>query len=177
MNRRNFITLLAAAATTGTGLAWWLRSDPRDREIRRIRTRLHNLATDLSFTEKDPPFARLGYADRITRYFHDRVDLDLAIGQYAASESLPRSRLPEGLVGLRLNNRGLSVEFIDIAVDLPDDALDPAAELPHASAHLTSKIYFTGERDYWVQEFRINLVRHQGTWLVRGVSTVRTMER
>lgn len=177
MNRRSFILGGLATALVAGGAAWWLRPDPREREIRRVRARLLDLAKALSFTEKDPPFARLSYAERVTGFFDESVDLDLTVGPYVASESLHRSRLPEGLAGLRLNTRGLDVEFIDIMVDPSDDALDPAAVRPTASAHLTSRIYFTGDRDYWVQEFRFQLVRVAGAWLVRGVTTVKTMER
>ncbi len=174
MKRRTFILL--AAVGVAAGLALRLRADPRARQVRLIQTRLRELSVALSFTDKDPPFARLSYAERVTRFFDDPVDLDLAIGPYVAAESVHRTRLPEGLAGLRLNNRGLDVQFIDITVDLPDEALDPATAAPRASAHLTSKIFFAGERDYWVQEFRLALVRRQGVWLVRSVATVRTME-
>ena len=177
MNRRTFLLGATTTVFAAAGAAWWLLPDPAERERRRIRTRLLDLAKALSFTEKDSPFLRMGYAERVTRFFDETVDLDLTVGPYVATESLHRSRMPEGLAGLRLGNRGLVVEFIDIAVELSDATLDPAAVRPTASAHLTSRIYFTGDRDYWVQEFRFELVRAAGDWLVRGVATVKTMER
>lgn len=176
MKRRALILALVVLAA-GSTLAWRQLADPHAREVRRIQARVAALANALSFSEKDPPFVRLGYAGKVTQFFDDPISLDVSLGQYVAHETLHRSRLPEGLAGMRLNYRGLEVEFIDIVVDLPPAALAPDNPRPNATVHLTSKIQFVGDRDYWVQEFRLDLQRVEGQWLVRGVTTLKTMER
>ena len=101
--------------------------------------------------------------------FTDTVDLDITLGARSAHETISRSQLRDGANSLRATNRGLSVEFIDIVVDVTPPT-------PSASVHLTSKIYFLGDPDYFVQEFRIALEKPANEWLIRRIATVRTME-
>lgn len=164
------ILLVTAGLALAGAVAWLiLEYDPRAREIRHIQQRLGALATAVSFRENDPPFVRLGYGGRLTDYFAESVEIDIALGSRGMHETINREQLKEGATGLRAANRGLSVEFIDIAVT-------PGPTSTNASAHLTSKIYFIGDPDYFVQEFRIDLRKGSGDWQVRRIATVRTME-
>ncbi len=168
---RRKILLVTAALTLALGLGAWLRfsQDPRTRALREIQARLLEVATITSFKEQDPPFVKLGYAGKLSEYFADTIELDITLGARSAHETISRAQLKDGAASLRATNRGLQVEFIDIVVDVtPPD--------PRASVHLTSKIYFLGDPDYFVQEFRIDLEKPADTWLVRRIATVRTME-
>jgi hypothetical protein len=168
---RRFLTLaLVGAALALAGLlAAGAFGDAQSREIRRVRQRLLKLAEAASFQEKDPPFAKLRYADRVTGYFATETEFDLQMGQRSPQGTFTRSQLHEGAAALRASGKGLSVEFIDIAVQLTPTPTQ-------ATAHLTSKIYFVGDPDYFVQEFRVGLEKSTNSWLVRRLETVRTME-
>lgn len=164
-------TLLGAVTLLllGSGLGLWYFDDPHQRTRRLIRKRLLQLAEATSFKENDPPFARLAYAPRVTDFFGEAVELDITLGPRSAQETISRPNLRDGLTALRHTNRGLNVEFMDIVVNL-------ASPPTHATAHLTSKIYFLGDPDYFVQEFRVDLEKPADDWLIRGVATVKTME-
>lgn len=170
-NRRKILLGSAVLSLTALGLGWgiWWRQDPRTRAIREIQARLKEVAAITSFKEQDPPFVKLGYAGRLSEYFADTIELDITLGTRSAHETITRNQLRDGASSLRATNRGLSVEFIDIVVEV-----DPPS--PLASVHLTSKIYFLGDPDYFVQEFRIDLEKPANSWLVKRLATVRTME-
>ncbi len=157
------------AVLTLSTLALLFTSDPRAREARRVRSRLKALATAVSFKESDAPFVRLGYPGRIVDFFGEGTEVDITLGSRSAHQSFTRSELKEGAAGLRATNRGVSVEFTDVAVT-------PDLEQGRAEAHLTAKIFFLGDHDYFVQEFRVGLVKADGEWRIRRMATVRTME-
>lgn len=167
---RRWILPLAALALVAGALGFRVFSDPEAREVRRVRARLMALASAASFKETDPPLLRLAYAGRLTDYFLDPTQLEVTLGARSAHESMTTAQLRDGATALRAASRGLSVEFIDIAVKLLD------ATRTRAEAHLTTKIYFLGDPDYFVQEFKILLEKPESEWRVRRVSTVRTME-
>lgn len=168
--KRWWPAVLLAAMALGGWVAFQQLGNPHAREVRRIRQRLEGLAAAVSFTDKDPIFVKLGYPDRLVSYFADPTHLDLSVGRRHEQATRTRGELRDGLASLRAAATGLSVEFLDIAVEL-----DAARQ--GAVAHLTSKIYFTGDADYWVQEFRLDLEKPQDHWLVRRITTIRTMEQ
>lgn len=169
MKRRLLIwTGIVAVLAAG----WGVRAlgDPRTRELRRVEKRVLALAEAVSFTEKDSPFSRLGYPDKVIGYFGPTTELEITLGSREAHATLTNAELKERAGAMRVTARGLSVQFLDVAVTL-NDAMD------QATAHLTSKIYFTGEPDYWVQEFRLQLGKEaEHGWRVSRIETVRTME-
>lgn len=149
------------------GRVW---GDPRQREARRVEKRILALAEAVSFTDKDSPLLKLGYADKVGGFFAPTTDLDIILGNREAHATLSKAELTERAGAMRVAARGLSVQFLDAAVTL-NEAMD------QATVHLTSKIYFTGDADYWVQEFRLQLEKHaQQGWQVSRIATIRTME-
>lgn len=170
VNRRLVTLLLAALVGIGTALYLRAQNDPRAREIRRIQKHLLQLASAVSFTERDTPFQRLAYPGGLPDYFTDPAHFQIAIGRYVADQPLSHAELRDATTAIRAQFRGLSVQFLDIVVDL---APDP----DQATVHLTSKIYFTGDSDYWIQEFRLALARTESTWRIQRLATLRTMER
>lgn|GEM_PF-3132872 len=168
--KRRFFLLAGGAVVLAAGwgvLAW---GDPRNREMRRVEKRLLALAEAVSFSEKDSMFLRLGYPEKVRGFFGPTTELDITVGSREAHATLVNSELKERVGLMRATAKGLSVQFLDVAVTM-NEALN------EATAHLTSKIYFTGEPDYLVQEFRVQLGKQaeQG-WRVSRIGTVRTME-
>lgn len=183
MNRRRrptlFLLVAGVVLLVAAGLALRLArpTDPRAREIERIRTRLLDLAATARFTEKDGLVSKLSYANRLAAFFSDPLELDIQVGPRSRVGSMTREQLREGLAGIRAANRGLDLEFIDLVVDLPSNPSAPDSVGHRAQVHLTSKIFFKGEPDYWIQEFRLQLARSNSTWFVQHFQTVETMEK
>ncbi len=171
MNRRRILFLLMAlAVAVAATLGVRALSDGRAREVRKVEKRVRALAEAVSFAEGDSPFQRLGYPDRVAGFFAPVTEVDIAVGQREARVVLPKAELKERSGVLRAASRGLSVQFLDVVVNL-NEGMD------EATAHLTSKIYFTGDPDYTVQEFRLlwSKDREHG-WQLQRISTVQTME-
>lgn len=169
MTRRILLVVgLLVVVVAGFGFRAW--SDPRSREVRRIEKRILGLAEVVSFGEPGSAFQRLAYGDRVADYFAESTELDITVGSREVQTTLTRGELRDRALAIRATAKGLSVQFMDAVVTM-NDAMD------EATVHLTSKIYFTGEPDYWVQEFRFNLVRkHPEAWRIRTIVTVKTME-
>ena len=169
MMRRLLVTL-GLVIVVAIGFAFRAWSDPKSREVRRIEKRLLGLASGLSFTEKGSPFQRLAYGDRVADFFADTTELDIAVGSREIQVTLSRGELRDRALATRATAKGLSVQFMDVVVTLNE-------RMDEATAHLTSKIYFTGEPDYWVQEFRLQLGKvHPEGWRIRKITTIKTME-
>ncbi len=169
MNRRHvgFLSIVALLAAAFLG---WKLADPEARESRRIQKRLSALAREISFPENESAVRKLTYADRVGAYFADPTDFSIALGPRSIEGIHSRAQLEEGCRGIRAVSRGLEVSFLDITPTLQPDR-------QRATAHLTSKIYFKGDPDYWIQEFRLHLAHSEHQWRITRIETVRTMRR
>ncbi len=170
MNRRKLLLFALGGAGAAALVSVRLLADPAARESRRIRKRLTALAAELSFPEGESALRKLSYAERVSSYFADSTDLSISLGPRSREGILTRAELEEGCRGMRAVLSGLEVTFLDI-----EPRLDP--DQRKATAHLTAKIYFKGDPDYIVQEFRMQLVRPEHLWQVARIETVRTMRR
>ena len=169
MSRRRRVALGLIALLAAVVIAFFLNPDPRLRASRLVRSRLLGLASALSFKENDPSLVRLTYPARLAAFFAERTEADITLGARSAHQSVTRSEIESAAAGLRASNRGLSVQFFDIVVT-------PDLERGRAEAHLTARVFFLGDQDYLVQEFRLGLVKAEGTWRVHRMATVPTME-
>lgn len=173
MNLRRTLALLLLLLVAGGLLAWNLQN-PEAREIRRIRQRLLNLAETASFQSQDNLLLRAAYPTRLAAYFADPTEFDIDLGDNHISRSMTLSTLQENATILRnepRSGRGLTIEFLDLDVRLHPDRTS-------ATTHLTSKIRFVADVDYWVQELRLDLRRSTNhAWVVHRVQTVRTMQQ
>lgn len=156
--------LLAVAAALVWGV---LRLFPGPEE--RVRRRIQALAGAASFAGDESTVRQLGYVSGLEGFFAPDVEVRVQVGQRGGGQIVGRAELREAAAAVRLRLRGLAVEFFDIVVTIAPDRAT-------ARAHLTSKIQIAGDNDYYVQEFRLELVRGEQNWLVRRVETVQTIE-
>ncbi|MBL9137024.1 MAG: hypothetical protein JNK85_14225 [Verrucomicrobiales bacterium] len=172
LNRRRTIVGGLVAAAGLVGAVAWTWASPEEREIRAIQKRLKSFARDVSFAGGGSPIQRLSYPSQVVDYFADPVQFQLAIGPWNSRGTViqTRAELQEGTTAYRASSKGLKVEFLDIAV-----TLEPS--LTRATAHLTSTVHFVGDADYWVQEFRLTLIKESAVWRIQALATVRTMEQ
>lgn len=166
MKRRLTLSVVLAALALA-GVLWW-QSDPEAREIRRIQKRLTDLAAEVSFAEGESVLNRLSYPTRVAAFFTDPTHLEIPRDEADAKGSYTRIQIEQILTGVRATRRGLHVTFFDIRVELTESS--------RASAHLTSRIESAGDRDYWIQEFRLELTRQDGAWSIERLEGIRTIE-
>lgn len=170
MTRRNALLAAAAALAIAGTVGALLAADPHARESRRVHRRVAQLAQELTFPEGEPALRKLSYAERVSAFFAEAVDLSLSLGPRSREGTMTHAELEEGCRGMRATLRGLEVSFFDI-----QPTVDP--DLRKATVHLTAKIYFKGDPDYFVQEFRLHLQRPEQVWRISKIETVRTMRR
>lgn len=159
---RGGLLVLAAALVWGA-----LRLFPGPEE--RVRRRLVALAEAVSFSAQDSNVRRLGYVGGLEGFFTPDVEVQVQVGARGGGRMAGRAELREAAAVARARLPGLAVTFYDIVVRVAPDR-------SAASAHLTAKIEIAGDRDYYIQEFRLELVRGEQNWQVRRVETVETIE-
>ncbi|MFN0068710.1 MAG: nuclear transport factor 2 family protein [Limisphaerales bacterium] len=161
--------LLRAAAVVLLVAAVWgvLRLFPGPEE--RVRRRLLAFAEAVSFAGEESTVRQLAYVGGLEGFFTPDVEVRVQVGRRGGGRIAGRAELREAAGAARLRLRGLKVEFFDIVVSAAPDRST-------AQAHLTSKIQIAGDNDYFVQEFRLDLVRGEQNWQVRRLETVETME-
>lgn len=160
--------LRAALLAVVAGLVWGvLRLFPGPEE--RVRRRLLALAEAVSFAGEESTVRQLAQVGGLEGFFTPDVEVRVQVGRRGGGQLAGRAEVREAAAAARLRLRGLQVEFFDIVVTVAPDRAT-------AQAHLTSKIQITGDADYHVQEFKLDLVRGEQNWQVRRVETVETIE-
>lgn len=168
MTRRVLIILVGALLVGGLAI-WWVRRDPYAREVHRIQKRLAALAEAASFSPDEGLLNKVRYASRLSSFLSTNTHFSIAVGGETLEATLSRTEFEE-VASRRMVAKGLNVEFLDVVAK-------PSEDLQEATAHLTARIRLSGDKEYIVQEFRIELRREEGEWLVAGLETVRTLEQ
>lgn len=150
----------------GLGLAAWKLFPTREERIRR---RLVALAEAVSFPPDEPLLQRAAYARRLEGFFTPDVEIALRLGRREARSLSGRADLAEAAAAARGVLRGLEVKFFDINVAVGPDGRT-------AEAEFTAEVRPLGDADYYVPEFRVELVRPEAVWLVRRIATQETFE-
>jgi len=163
-----FWRLLVVVALVAGGVWLWRAFHPSPEKI--IRGQLRQLAGQVSFVPGESDLTRLGKLAGITRYFTEEVEMKLAFRDFAERRTITHELIQSGLAGMRtIAPAGLAVEFLDVKITLA-----PGGDF--ASVELTMNAHAPGDNTLNVQEMKIALRRHNETWLIYRVETVRTLK-
>ena len=159
--------LLAILLVIGGGIWLWLALNPNPQKV--IRTRLHQLAREATFSPAESNLVRLGKISRLPGYFADEVEVKVTYRDFAGSRTFNREMILAAAASLRENMpSGWKVEFLDQVVTLKDDA--------NATVELTMKSTTPGENQLNAQEMKFALSKTNDLWLIYRVETVRTLK-
>jgi hypothetical protein len=138
-------------------------------EPRLIRQRLAALAGAASFSQRPSALANLAAGEQLRDFFTSdlQVEVDLPEGGHATLTS--REDILQAALAARATLDGLRVQFLDVNV-----TVGPGHET--ATAHLTVKATQPGDRDFFVQELKLQLRKEEGRWRVFRVETIRTLK-
>ena len=159
------IRVILLAALVALGFWGWHVFFPSPEKV--IRKRLGELAKTASFSSQEGLLAKAWNASVLGEFFTPDVQVTLDVPGLQQTFT-GRGEL-QGAAGYARSVVGsLSIEFPDIKVTLAPD---------HASAvvNLTAKGKVPGQKDFYLQELRLRLIKIKRDWIINQVETVRTL--
>jgi len=146
----------------------WLALNPGPEKV--IRTRLDQLAGQISFSPPESDLTRLGKIAGLPRFFAPEVEVKLAFRDVVQRGMITHEFIQAAAAELRQNaSSGLKFEFLDVNVTL-------APSKQFATAELTMKATTPGDNQFDVQEMKFALGKTNDTWLIYRLETVRTLK-
>ncbi len=137
-------------------------------EDRRIHRALDHLAAAASIPAQPTPAKMILALDRLQGCFSPDVVVVLDVPTEGKHTFHGRAELLESAKAAWAYRKSLKVEFLDTNVKL-----DPGNE--SAMAEVTARATQPGERDFFVQEFRIQLRKQSEDWRITRVESVRVL--
>ena len=160
-----FIRGVLVAALATVGIWTWSVLFPSPEKI--IRKRLNELAKTASFSSKEGLVAKAWNASLLAGFFTPDVELTVEVPgrQHTISG---RDELLQAAASARSTLSSLSIEFPDIKVVVAPDRTS-------ATVNLTARGKASSERDYYLQELKMRMIKVKRDWLINQVETVRTL--
>ena len=157
------IILLAVLGAVGY---WgWTVCFPSAEKV--IRTRLETLAKEASFTSKEGVLAKAWNATLLADYF--TLDVRVTISLPGTEHSIDgRDELMQRAVGVRSVLPSLKIDFPDIKVVVAPDK-------ESAVVNLTARGKTPEQKEFYLQELRLRMIKIKRTWLINEIVTVRTL--
>jgi len=132
-----------------------------------IRKRLGALAKVASFSSNEGLIAKAYNASLLGEFF--TADVQITVDVPGTQHTISgRDELLQAAAGARTTVGGLTVEFPDINVVVAPDKNS-------AVVNLTAKGKVPGQRDFYMQELRMRMVKIKRDWLIDQVQTVKTL--
>lgn len=165
---QKYIRLVGAVALIGLGVWLWSVLFPSPEKA--IRSLLHTLARNVSFSMQESVISRGFKVEKAAGFFTASAEISLDLRGVERFEFASREEISQALMAVANNTSAVKVEFLDINV-----SLDPDGQT--AKANLTGKWTVPGDRDLNAQEFNFFLRKESGTWLIYRIETVKTLSQ
>jgi hypothetical protein len=163
---RWLLRVIALAVLIAAGLWLWSVFFPNPERV--IRKRFDAIARTASFSGRESGFAQFDNATRLAAFCTPDVQITVDVPGNSRRSLSGRDELLQTLMFVRSNLGGLSVEFLDLNIQIDNGKTS-------AVVNLTAKGRVSGERDLVVQELKFVLNKIKGDWLVSEVETVKTL--
>jgi hypothetical protein len=159
------IRILLLGLLAGVGFWAWHMLFPNPEKI--IRKRLGELAKAASFSPDQGLISTAWNASSLTEFFTPDVEVtvDVPGSQHTFNG---RDELLQAYVSVRKVVQSFSIKFPDIKVTVAPDKAS-------AVVYLTAEARVAGERDFFLQELRLHLIRVKRDWLITRIETVKTL--
>jgi hypothetical protein len=132
-----------------------------------IRTRLEALAKEASFSSKQGVLAKAWNATLLADYF--TLDVRVTISLPGSENSIEgRDELLQRAMGVRSALPSLKIDFPDIKVVVAPDQ-------ESAVVNLTARGKVPEQKEDYLQELRLRMIKVKRTWLINEIVTVRTL--
>ena len=159
------IRVILLAAFVALGFCGWHVFFPSPEKV--IRKRLGELAKTASFSSQEGLLAKAWNASVLGEFFTPdvQVTVDVPGIQHTISG---RDELLQAVVGARSTVSSLTIEFPDIRVSVAPDKQS-------AVVNLNAKGKVSGQREAYLQEFRLRLIKVKRDWLINQIETAKTL--
>jgi hypothetical protein len=159
------IRIILAAALAAVGFWAWNVWFPNPEKI--IKKHLDEMAKAASFSSDQGIVAKAWNASSLAEYFTPDVEvlLDVPGVQHTISG---RDELMEAAMGARRVVKSLRVTLPDIKVTVSPDK-------GSAEVYVTGEARVPGEKEFFLQELRLRLIKIKRDWLIKRVETVKTL--
>ncbi len=159
------IRVILLAALVALGFWGWHVFFPSPEKV--IRKRLGELAKAASFSSQEGLLAKAWNATMLGEFFTPdvQVTVDVPGIQHTISG---RDELLQAVVGARSTVSSLTIEFPDIRVSVAPDKQS-------AVVNLNAKGKVSGQREAYLQEFRLRLIKVKRDWLINQIETAKTL--
>ncbi len=132
-----------------------------------IRKRLDELAKAASFSSNQGLVAKAWNASVLGEFF--TPDVEVTVDVPGTQHTLNgRDELLQAAVSARSVVSSLSIKFPDIKVVVAPDKNS-------ATVNLTAEGRVPGQREFYLQELRLRMIRIKRDWLINQIETVRTL--
>jgi cytoskeletal protein RodZ len=159
------IRAILVAALVALGIWSWGVFFPSPEKI--IRKRLDALAKAASSSSKEGLIAKAWNVTMLADYFTE--DVQVTIEAPGAQLTISgRAELLQAVAHARSEPSSLSIEFPDIKVNVAPDGAS-------AVVNLTARGKAPGERDTYLQELKLQMIKVKRDWLINQVETVKTL--
>jgi len=159
----------AGLALVILGLAGWLWTIFFPSAEHVIRKRLNELSKAASVQARESPVAVLANASRVAGFFTADIEIRVDVPGSSAQVITGRDELFPIAQRVRTMSGGLEVQFLDVNLAIAPDKKS-------AEANLTLRAKAAGDRDQIVQEMKLLLNKAEGSWKIRRVETVKTLQ-
>jgi len=149
----------------GMGVWGWHVFFPNPEAV--IRKRLVELAKVASFSSDEGLVAKAYNASRLGEFF--TPDVQVTVDVPGTEHTINgRGELMEAAAHARAAVDSLTITFPDVAVQVAPDKAS-------AVVNLTAKGKVPGQRDFYLQELKMRMIKVKRDWLIDQVQTVRTL--
>lgn len=159
------IRIILLTALAAVGFWAWSVFFPNPEKI--IKKRLGEMAKAASFSSDQGIVAKAWNASSLAEYFTPDAEvlLDVPGVQHTISG---RDELMEVAMGVRRAVKSLRVTLPDIKVTLAPDKAS-------AEVYVTGEARVPGEKERFLQELRLRLIKIKRVWLIKRVETVKAL--
>lgn len=151
-------------------LGFWLYTVlfPSDETV--IRKRMQTIARLASFNPGEGDLARLANISQLTAFFTPDISMRFEGTRPELQNLSGRDTLRQLFMVARSNLQRMSVRFPDIVVTVDPDGRT-------ATVNVTVVADVNAEKDFILQELKLDLTRADGSWRVSRVETIRALNR
>lgn len=167
MVKARLINLALLVLVAGLGVFLWSHFFPN--EEKRVRKCLEGLQEAVSFEAGGSLAGTAADSERLRSLLAPDVEVEVEMPGGGREAMSGRAEIVQAAMGARQYLRGLKVELLDVAVQV-----EPGKD--RAACSLTAKATQPGDRDYVVQEMRLELVKQDGQWRLRKAAAIRPLK-
>ncbi len=137
-------------------------------ETQRIRRVLAEVAQAASVPDNPTVLGNLVAAQELAGHFCADAEVIVNAPEVGRRSLVGRDEIQQAVLAVRSNVKALKIEFLDVNIELD-------SQKQSATAELTAKATAKAERDFGIQELKVQFKKTEGNWCITRIETVKTL--